>query len=100
MQFSAAVFKCLARVPAGTVTTYQALAQAAGRPRAYRAVGTILNGNPNLVVVPCHRVVKSSGEIGSYVAGQEQKIRLLKKEGVAINAQSKIIDLEKYQYTW
>ncbi len=96
------IFKLLEKIPAGKVTTYKALAMACGHnlsrsldvqqnpagfclnPKAARAVGRILNSNKNLITIPCHRVVKSNGEVGGYALGTEKKIELLKKEGVEI----------------
>ncbi len=82
--FAEKIFERLKKIPAGKVTTYKALAVAAGNPNAARAVGNILNGNPNLISVPCHRVVKSNGDVGGYALGTEKKIKLLRKEGVEI----------------
>jgi methylated-DNA-[protein]-cysteine S-methyltransferase len=76
------IYALLAQIPEGSVTTYGDLAKAAGCPGGARAVGRILNANPNLVIVPCHRVVKSDGSIGGYAGGIEMKKDLLKKEGV------------------
>jgi len=56
------------------------VARLAGRPKAYRAVGNILHNNPDLKTIPCHRVVRSDGQIGGYAFGSEKKKRLLKKE--------------------
>jgi len=72
----------LQRVPAGMVTTYGDIASAVGNPDASRAVGRILNKNPNPVIVPCHRVVRSDGTIGGYAFGKRSKMRLLVREGM------------------
>ena len=58
----------LMEVPKGKVTTYRELAHALGT-KAYRAVGQAMNRNPELVSVPCHRVIKSNGEVGGYALG-------------------------------
>lgn len=71
------------RIPQGKVSTYGDIARAAGCPGGARAVGRILNANPNPITVPCHRVVKSDGSIGGYAGGTIMKKKLLKKEGVA-----------------
>ena len=68
-------------VPAGAAVTYGALAAAAGRPRAARAVGTACARNPVPLVVPCHRVLPGGGGIGNYGGGVERKQRLLALEG-------------------
>jgi methylated-DNA-[protein]-cysteine S-methyltransferase len=49
-----------------------------------RAVGNVSNKNPHASEVPCHRVVRSSGEVGGFAYGQKEKIKILKKEGVSI----------------
>ncbi len=72
------------KIPKGKVLTYKKIAKLAGSPRAWRAVGNILNKNPNLKLIPCHRVIKSNGRIGGYKYGTKKKIALLKKEGIII----------------
>ena len=78
--FSRAVLEKLARVPFGEVTTYGTLAAQAGRPRAARAVGTIMNRNPIPIVLPCHRVIGASGDLVGYGGGLDRKRRLLDLE--------------------
>lgn len=60
--------------------TYQEVARRAGRPRAFRAVGNILNKNYD-PSIPCHRVVRSDGKLGGYNRGAENKQKILRKEG-------------------
>jgi methylated-DNA-[protein]-cysteine S-methyltransferase len=79
--FQQLVLERLARVPYGEVTTYGALARRAGRPRAARAVGTAMNRNPIPIVLPCHRVVGSTGKLVGYGGGLERKEALLRLEG-------------------
>ncbi len=67
-------------IPKGKVLTYKQVAQKIGRPKAFRAVGNALSKNHDLQI-PCHRVVKSNGEIGGYNKGMVKKRVLLKKEG-------------------
>jgi methylated-DNA-[protein]-cysteine S-methyltransferase len=83
--FTQSCYNLLKKIPKGKVTTYKALASALNT-KAYRAIGQILKRNPNPIKVPCHRVVKSSGEIGGY-QGTNTKIKanLLKKEGIQIS---------------
>jgi methylated-DNA-[protein]-cysteine S-methyltransferase len=71
----------LRRVPRGEVTTYGTLAARIGRPGAVRATGTALGRNPVPIVVPCHRVVPSTGGVGNYGGGAERKRVLLELEG-------------------
>jgi methylated-DNA-[protein]-cysteine S-methyltransferase len=80
-EFGRAVLEQLARVPYGELTTYGTLAVRAGRPRAARAVGTIMNRNPVPIVLPCHRVVGSTGSLVGYAGGLDRKRRLLELEG-------------------
>jgi methylated-DNA-[protein]-cysteine S-methyltransferase len=81
--FSQRVLAELARVPYGEVTTYGELAVSAGRPRAARAVGTVMNRNPIPIVLPCHRVVGASGSLVGYGGGLERKQTLLQLESSA-----------------
>jgi methylated-DNA-[protein]-cysteine S-methyltransferase len=82
--FGRAVLKELAAVPFGEVTTYGTLAARAGKPRAARAVGTIMNRNPIPIVLPCHRVVGANGSLVGYAGGIERKQQLLKLEGAVL----------------
>jgi len=79
--FTLEVLDELARVPYGETTTYGALAQRVGRPRAARAVGTVMHHNRIPIVLPCHRVVGSSGNLTGYAGGLDRKVTLLELEG-------------------
>lgn len=76
------VYDIVAQIPEGKITTYGDIARALGHPHASRMVGRILNKNPNPIATPCHRVIKSDGNIGGYSFGKVMKKELLKKEGV------------------
>ncbi len=78
------VFQVVKKIPKGKVISYKKIAELVGNPRAWRAVGNILNKNPNPKTIPCHRIIKSNGEIGGYKYGTKRKISLLRKEGVVI----------------
>jgi methylated-DNA-[protein]-cysteine S-methyltransferase len=82
--FARVVLEHLARVPYGQVTTYGSLAARVGRPRAARAVGMVMNRNPLPIVLPCHRVVGSTGSLVGYGGGLERKERLLRLEGALL----------------
>jgi methylated-DNA-[protein]-cysteine S-methyltransferase len=82
--FGRTVLAELAQVPFGEVTTYGALAARAGKPRAARAVGTIMNRNPIPIVLPCHRVVGANGALVGYAGGLERKQALLRLEGALL----------------
>jgi methylated-DNA-[protein]-cysteine S-methyltransferase len=79
--FYSRVLHATARVPFGVTLTYGEIAARAGSARAYRAAGSALGSNPIPIVVPCHRVVLSGGEIGNYGGGPEMKRFLLELEG-------------------
>jgi methylated-DNA-[protein]-cysteine S-methyltransferase len=80
--FPRRVLRATARVPYGGVTTYGDVARRAGSPRAARAAGNALGSNPIPIVVPCHRVIRSGGELGGYGGGgPERKAFLLRLEG-------------------
>jgi len=80
------VLRTLTRIPRGEVRTYAWVAQQIGRPKAVRAVGTICAKNVVPFVVPCHRVVPSTGGIGEYAFGAPVKRALLEREGVDVDA--------------
>lgn len=80
--FTLAVLQALRTIPAGTTTTYGALAELAGRPKAGRAVGQAVGSNPVPIIVPCHRVVASNGSLGGFSAGLDRKRALLDHEGM------------------
>jgi methylated-DNA-[protein]-cysteine S-methyltransferase len=75
------VLRATARIPYGRTASYREIARRAGSPSAFRAAGNALATNPLPIVVPCHRVVPSSGELGSYRGGAAAKARLLALEG-------------------
>ena len=79
--FTISVLDELARVPYGETTTYGALAERVGHPRAARAVGTVMNRNRIPIVLPCHRVVGSTGDLTGYAGGLDRKVKLLELEG-------------------
>jgi methylated-DNA-[protein]-cysteine S-methyltransferase len=76
------VYDMVAQIPEGKVTTYGDIARALGHPGASRAIGRILNRNPNPITTPCHRVIKSDGKVGGYAFGKIKKKELLEKEGL------------------
>jgi methylated-DNA-[protein]-cysteine S-methyltransferase len=82
--FHEAVLHELARVPYGRTETYGALAAKVGRPRAARAVGTVMNRNPIPIVLPCHRVIGANGALTGYAGGLDVKRRLLQLEGATL----------------
>ena len=82
-EFEKTVLEHLARIPAGEVRPYAWLAREVGRPKAIRAVGTVMARNPVPFLMPCHRLVPSTGGVGNYYYGPEMKWPLLEREGIA-----------------
>ena len=119
--FQKRVYEVLVRVPKGKITTYLGIAKKL--KNSPRAVGNALNKNPygysaisseairnrrsvirrdskrnsGFFLVPCHRVIKSTGEIGGFASGTRNKIKLLRKEGIKIEKGK--INLEKYGFS-
>lgn len=81
--FQEKVLRIVQKIPKGEVLTYKAVSRLAGVPRAWRAVGNVLNKNKN-PKIPCHRVIRSDGKVGGYKNGAKKKITLLKKESVVM----------------
>ena len=79
--FGRRVLRRTARIPYGEVATYTQMASAAGNPRASRAAGNALGANPIPIVVPCHRVVRQTLDLGGYGGGLDRKAYLLELEG-------------------
>ena len=82
------VLRLVSQISRGKVSTYKEIAKEAGSPRAWRAVGNVLNKNQN-PKIPCHRVIRSDSKVGGYRHGTKRKIALLKKEGIIINSHGK-----------
>lgn len=78
--FTESVYEVVRRIPRGQTLTYKQVADLVGRPRAYRAVGNILNKNYD-ESIPCHRVIRSDGRLGGYNRGAMTKKVILQKEG-------------------
>jgi len=80
MTFQEKVYRVVKKIPRGKVLSYKEVAKRAGKPKAYRAVGNILNKNMD-PKVPCHRVIRSDGKIGGFRDGSSVKIKKLNEEG-------------------
>jgi methylated-DNA-[protein]-cysteine S-methyltransferase len=80
-KFSQNVWKSLRKIPAGKTWSYAELAKRAGSPDAVRAAGTACGNNLIAPIIPCHRIVKSSGAVGNYGYGIDIKEYLLRHEG-------------------
>ncbi len=81
--FRREVLRATAEIPYGKTASYREVASRAGRPAAVRAAGTALATNPLPILVPCHRVLRTGGALGSYRGGVEAKARLLELEATA-----------------
>lgn len=88
------VWRLLKKIPRGKVSTYKEIAIALGNPLAARAVGNACNKNPFAPKVPCHRVVKSNGELGGFANGVSKKKFLLLREGIKVK-NNKALDFDK-----
>ena len=84
MNLEEKVYKKLLNVPKGQITTYGDLANTVGLKNGQRLIGKIMNKNPYPVLIPCHRVVMSTGKIGGYAYGEHVKMKMLSDEGVEI----------------
>ena len=80
--FQKEILQTVRKIPYGEIRSYKEAAEAAGYPRAYRAVGNTMRNNPLPLIIPCHRVIKSDGGLGGFSG----------KEGIALK--KKMIDLE------
>lgn len=78
--FQKKVWEELLKIPYGKIKSYKDIAISIGNPKACRAIGNANNKNPLLIVVPCHRVIGSSGDLTGYAAGLELKKKLLNLE--------------------
>ena len=94
--FAQNCYELLRQIPKGKVTTYKIIAQKLG-VKSYRAVGQAIGANPDIPKTPCHRVIKSNGELGGYALGIDKKIEILEAEGLQI-ANGKVINFEKIIY--
>lgn len=93
--FNEKCYALLSQVPKGKVTTYKELAHTMNS-KAYRAIGNAMNKNPYAPKIPCHRVIKSNGEVGGFASGTKKKIALLISEGIEVKEGQ--VDLKKYLF--
>lgn len=82
-EFQKSVWEHIAKIPYGQHISYKDIAEAIGKPKAVRAVGTAVGNNPICIIGPCHRVLTASGQIGGYAGGSESKEYLLQLETTA-----------------
>ncbi|MBI1966173.1 MAG: methylated-DNA--[protein]-cysteine S-methyltransferase [Betaproteobacteria bacterium] len=86
--FQVQVWRALLNIPFGALSSYGGLARALGRPSAARAVGAAVGANPVAWLIPCHRVIRESGELGGYRWGTERKAAMLGWEAARVVKQS------------
>ena len=84
--FQIKVWEALLNIPSGALTTYEHIAKQVGNPKAVRAVGTAVGHNPIAYLIPCHRVIRKSGDFGNYLYGSARKKVILAREFSAGNA--------------
>lgn len=82
--FQLKVWSSLLKIPMGKLVTYAAIAEQIGNPQASRAVGTAIGSNPVAFLIPCHRVIQSSGLLGGYMWGATRKAALIGWEQVSV----------------
>lgn len=83
--FQLKVWETLLKIPMGQLSTYGSIAQQIEKPNASRAVGTAIGSNPVAFLIPCHRVIQSSGTFGGYMWGNTRKTAIIGWEGAQIN---------------
>jgi AraC family transcriptional regulator of adaptative response/methylated-DNA-[protein]-cysteine methyltransferase len=83
--FQLKVWEALLKIPMGQLSTYGALANQIEKPKASRAVGTAIGSNPIAFLIPCHRVIQSSGAIGGYMWGPTRKTAIIGWEAAKMN---------------
>ena len=80
--FQKEIWNILKTIPYGKTITYKEIAKKLNKPKAYRAVGHAIGHNPIPIIIPCHRVIGANNKLTGYSGGIENKIKLLKLEGV------------------
>ncbi|MGL5234785.1 MAG: methylated-DNA--[protein]-cysteine S-methyltransferase [Empedobacter falsenii] len=86
-EFQLKVWESLLKIPMGQLSTYGQLAENIGNPKASRAVGTAIGSNPVAFLIPCHRVIQSSGNFGGYMWGNTRKTAIIGWEGAKTNVE-------------
>ena len=84
-EFQQVVLRAEHRIPRGSISTYQLIAEYLGKKNGARAVGNALANNPFPLIVPCHRAIRSDRHLGGYQGGLEMKRALLEKEGISFD---------------
>lgn len=87
--FQLKVWEALLKIPLGQLSTYSSIADQINKPSASRAVGTAIGSNPVAYLIPCHRVIKSTGQIGGYMWGTTRKSAIIGWEGAQVSEMNK-----------
>jgi methylated-DNA-[protein]-cysteine S-methyltransferase len=87
------IYNLLSQIPKGKIVTYKEISKKIGT-KAYRGVGQIIGANPNAPKIPCHRVVKTDGNLGGYAFGINKKIEILASEGIEVK-DNKIVNFKE-----
>jgi methylated-DNA-[protein]-cysteine S-methyltransferase len=95
-EFQGRVLLAEYEIPRGCVSTYGRIARSLGVPGAARAVGTALARNPFPIIIPCHRAIRSNGDLGGFRGGLEMKRALLELEGVDFSTTGKVLSSRFY----
>ena len=93
------VYNLTKQIPNGKISTYKEIEKSLGNKNLVRIVGYILSKNTDRINIPCHRVIRSNGEIGGYTSknGTNEKIDILRSEGIKI-IDKKVVDLDVYLF--
>lgn len=83
-------------IPRGFVSTYKRIANNIGIPNGARVVGNALARNPFPIIIPCHRAIKTNGDLGGFQGGTDMKRKLLELEGIAISEKGRVITNKIY----
>jgi len=97
MNITEYTYNLVRQIPPGRVSTYGAVAKALGNPGYARAVGKMMNKNPDADTMPCFKIVSSGGGLGGFGLGLDDKIRRLKEDGIQVK-NGKIVDFEKVYF--
>ena len=83
--FQLKVWESLLKIPMGKLSTYGTIAKEINKPKASRAIGTAIGSNPIAFLIPCHRVIQSTGNIGGYMWGNTRKSAIIGWEAAKVN---------------
>jgi len=95
--FENKILALVKKIPKGKISTYKIIAIKLGNKNLARAIGNALSKNPHLFKIPCHRIVKSNGELGGYKLGLAKKKKILQDEGIKVKG-NKIVNFKSYIY--